>query len=65
MESRYYHCRVTEADRPQRLDDYELGLQSKWVGLSHAAEVNQRMIDGGRPAFVGGARAHGPDLAVA
>jgi 8-oxo-dGTP pyrophosphatase MutT (NUDIX family) len=53
MESRYFYCRVAEEYRPQRLDDYEqeLGLRSEWVGLSHAAEVNQRMIDGGRPAL--------------
>jgi ADP-ribose pyrophosphatase YjhB (NUDIX family) len=46
MESRYYHCRVAEADRPQRLDDYEqeLGLQSKWVGLSHWAYPGRRSL---------------------
>ncbi len=52
MESRYYPCVVATTDRPQRLDDYEreLGLRPEWVALSHAAAVNQRVIDTGRAA---------------
>jgi 8-oxo-dGTP pyrophosphatase MutT (NUDIX family) len=52
MESHYYRCVVAEADRPQRLDEYEkdLGLRPEWVSVSRAIEVNQHAVDAGRPA---------------